>query len=113
MIDKFKQLMTAENIVKVDLKFLEDLVDSCDKNYKYQPLGKYYAKATETEDGYVACDNSTGDAFTEYFTLEERCILWLANESLSVTQTNFKVIPTVDLTGKIIEVSSWKNIYSN
>lgn len=39
-----------------------------------EPLGKFW---TKDKDGYVAIDNSTGDAWTEDFRTKEECMAYL------------------------------------
>lgn len=41
---------------------------------EFEPRGKYLA---ECEGGWLACDNSTGDAFCEEYKKKEVAVLWL------------------------------------
>ena len=46
---------------------------------EWKERGRYYCKCDE---GYLAVDNSTGDAFTEQFTDYKEMIRWLGGEDI-------------------------------
>lgn len=101
-------------IKKVDIDFIYKIIESIDTDFKYSPLGKFYAPYSGVEngmvvDGFIACDNSTGDAWTEFFDLEDRCLIWLIKDSLTITQANFTVVPEKDINGNLlgIEYNDW------
>ncbi|VEU83139.1 hypothetical protein [Acholeplasma hippikon] len=64
-----KQFVTAT--------FISDIISLNDDTGKYEPIGKFYARDGK---GYVACDNTTGDAWTEFFDSREEAIKWLDNK---------------------------------
>lgn len=69
-------ILSTTTVHKVNIQFIDKIIDSCDSRGKYEPLGLYYAY-DEKADVYVGCDNSSGDAWVEEFVSESECILWL------------------------------------
>jgi hypothetical protein len=65
--------------IEVNDEFLGTLLESCYTGEGaglsgYRPRGLFYKKG---ETVWVACDNSTGDAWVEEFKTEEKAIKWL------------------------------------
>ncbi|MCM3390008.1 hypothetical protein LG296_20870 (plasmid) [Ureibacillus chungkukjangi] len=68
----------------------------------YQPLGLFYYQ--ESQNLYVAVDNSDGKAWTEEFKSEQDCIKWLTQEHLlnteiaeltNLTESDFQLLDVV------------------
>ena len=60
---KEKQTVKKQNIEIVDQKFVNDLLDSEDSNYKFKPLGRFIF--TESGSNFISIDNTDGDAYFE------------------------------------------------
>ena len=75
-----RDVLTTTTVHKVRTQFIDKIVDSCNSNGKYEPLGLYYAY-DEKENKYIGCDNSSGDAWVEEFIFESECVRWLMDLS--------------------------------
>ena len=64
-------------IRRVTLLFMKQLIASCKQDgisSDYEPKGLFY---TRDKDSWIACDNRSGDAWTEEFDSEAACVAWL------------------------------------
>lgn len=71
-----KYVKPANDVVKVSLEKLIEVIDSGEREGQYKPIGYFYAYDPDSR-VWVAVDNSDGCAWTEEFSTEKKAIAWL------------------------------------
>lgn len=78
---KMNDFLGSDDISKVSLDKLDEILNSATREGDYRPLGCFYAFDPDARNNpWIAIDNDDGCAWTEEFPTEEKAIAWLRGE---------------------------------